>query len=79
MPSADYRAPSILSGMYRTSVINFMTPLTILQLPAGICPCAHGAAHMERGVFGTALVYDNVTYRRTHTVATLGIQIDTQL
>lgn len=35
-------------------------PFAILQLPAGIC--AHGEAHMERGVFGTALVYDNITY-----------------
>ncbi len=28
--------------------------------------CAHGEAHTERGVFGTTLAYDNVTYiRRT--------------
>ena len=73
------QAPSILSGMYRTSVINFMTRLTILQLLAGMCPCAEGAAHMERSVSGTALVYENVTYRHTRTEATLSIQIDAQL
>jgi len=40
------------------SVIKFIMSFAILQLLAGMC------AHMEGGVLGAALVYDNVTYIR---------------
>lgn len=50
-------------------------PFAILQLPAGICPRARVEAHMERGVFGTALV-SRTSEART---ATPAIRTDTQL